>query len=221
MKRYKTLILNGKAVKKLIGMREAMRVVEKVFGFFGKGMVQMPPKVYLHLDKHNGDFRAMPTYVEGLNACSIKWVNVHPGNRKKGLPTVMAIIILSDPRNGFPLLKLEWLKKGVHINAIGADAKGKQELDWRILKKAKIVVDAWEQASHSGEINVPLRKGLLKRGDIRADIGEVVKGKRIRSGYADLTVFDSTGIAIQDTAAATAIYKKALRLKKGRYVGLV
>ena len=109
----------------------------------------------------------------------------------------------------------------MHINAIGADAKGKQELDPGILKKARIVVDAWEQASHSGEINVPLEKGELSKEDIYADIGEIVTGnKKGRGSKKEITVFDSTGLAIQDLAIANVVYKKARRLKRGKYVTL-
>lgn len=103
MRKYKTLILDSNTIKKLVGIDEAMKAIEEAFRYLGEGKVQMPPKLYLHLDKYNGDFRAMPAYVNGLKACGIKWVNVHPGNKRKGLPTVMAIMILSDPTNGFPL----------------------------------------------------------------------------------------------------------------------
>jgi len=72
------------------------------------------------------------------------------------------------------------VKKGAHINAIGADAKGKEEIDPKILKKARLVVDSWDQASHSGEINVPVRDGLISQKDIYANIGSIVTGKKIQ-----------------------------------------
>jgi alanine dehydrogenase len=128
-------------------------------------------------------------------------------------------IIVTTTLSRKPLVKLEWLKKGAHINAIGADAKGKQELDARILKKAKVVVDAWEQASHSGEINVPLRKKQLSKKDVHANIGEVVAGKKKgRTKKGEITVFDSTGLAVQDIAIADLAYKKAKKLNKGKYI---
>jgi len=49
----------------------------------------------------------------------------------------------------------EWVENGTHFNCIGADAPGKEELDPAILRRSKIVIDDWMQASHSGEINVP------------------------------------------------------------------
>ncbi|MHC4635603.1 MAG: ornithine cyclodeaminase family protein, partial [Planctomycetota bacterium] len=60
-----------------------------------------------------------------------------------------------------PIVKAEYVRPGTHINAIGADALGKQELDTKILKQARIVIDNWEQASHGGEINVALAKKLV------------------------------------------------------------
>lgn len=330
MKEYKTLILGGKTIKGLVGIKDALKAIEEAFRYFGKGKAQMPPKVYIYLDAHNGDFRAMPAYVEGFKNCIIKWVNVHPTNKGRGLPTVMALIILSDATNGFPLcvmdgtyatalrtgaaggiaakylarrnsrkiglvgcgvqaktqflalkemfsvdevnvwgmrrsealrflkamkglkdirighsntvkecvkdcdiivtttpsrkplIRLDWLKRGAHINAMGADAKGKKELDTRILKRAKVVVDAWEQASHSGEVNVPLSRGSLSKKDIYADIGEIVTGKKKgRTNKSEITVFDSTGLAIQDVAIANVIYRKAVKLRVGKYVRLV
>jgi uncharacterized protein (DUF362 family) len=62
----------------------------------------------------------------------------------------------------------EWIAEGTHITCIGADAPGKEELDPAILKRAKIVVDDWEQASHSGEINVPIAK---QHGSTRLTLG--------------------------------------------------
>jgi alanine dehydrogenase len=109
------------------------------------------------------------------------------------------------------IVKAEYIRKGTHINAIGADAPDKQELDTEILKQARIVVDNWEQASHSGEINVPLAERLITREDIYAELGEIVTGrKRGRESAEQITVFDSTGLAIQDISAASEIYKKLM-----------
>jgi alanine dehydrogenase len=118
-----------------------------------------------------------------------------------------------------PVVKDEWIGEGTHINAIGADAPGKQELDPKILRRAKIVVDAWEQAKHSGEINQSLRNRLLFREDIYAELGEIVAGKKPgRESDEEITVFDSTGLAIQDVAAAALAYR--LATEKGAGVEL-
>ena len=70
-----------------------------------------------------------------------------------------------------PIVKDEWVTEGMHINCVGADAPGKQELELGILKRARIVIDDWEQASHSDEINVPLSRGEIQRTDVCAEIG--------------------------------------------------
>ena len=329
MKTHKTLILGRRTVEKLVDMKHAIAAIESAFAEYGRGRGLMPPKIYLDLPEFNGDFRAMPAYLPKLHKCSLKWVNAHPDNRRRHLPAVMAIIILSDPGTGLPLcimdgtcatnlrtgaagavaakhlarrdsstvalvgcgvqaktqlealrtlfkikrvkvwgkekklredfirrmkrknetliaaenvkecvkdadiivtttpsrgpvVRLKWLKAGVHINAIGADAQGKQELDPNILKKAKVVVDDWAQASHSGEINVPVGKKMISRKDIHAELGQIVCGKRKgRTSAKEITVFDSTGLAIQDVAVADLIYRSALRHKAGRCMDIV
>lgn len=123
------------------------------------------------------------------------------------------IVITTTPART-PVIGADFINKGTHINAIGADAKGKQELDPVLLKKAKIIIDNWEQASHSGEINVAYRDGIINRDDIFADIGEVVTGeKKARESEDDITIFDSTGLAIQDISVAGEIYKKIINDK--------
>jgi len=108
-----------------------------------------------------------------------------------------------------PIVKREWVRPGTHINAIGADAEGKQELECAVLQAARIVVDNWEQSSHGGEINVAVSQGLIGRDDIAAEIGEVICGTKVaRQSPEDITVFDSTGLAIQDLACAAHVYRQ-------------
>lgn len=115
-----------------------------------------------------------------------------------------------------PIVKLEWIAQGTHINAIGADAPGKQELDPEILKRAKVVVDDWEQASHSGEINVPLANRMITKDDLYGEIGEIVAGRKPgRTSEEEITIFDSTGLAVQDVATAWRVYE----LAKARGIG--
>ena len=110
-----------------------------------------------------------------------------------------------------PIIQAGYIRKGTHINAIGADAQGKQELDVEILKNARVIVDNIEQASHGGEINVAISKGIIKTTDIFADIGEIVSSKKTARDSSDLiTVFDSTGLAIQDIYSACMIYRKII-----------
>jgi len=101
-----------------------------------------------------------------------------------------------------PIVSDAWVHEGTHINAIGADAPGKEELDPRLLTRASVFVDDPAQAVHSGEINVPITKGLFSESSIAGTLGEVVIGKRGRKRPDEITIFDSTGLAIQDLAIA-------------------
>ena len=304
-----TILLDSAAVKRLLNMPDVIAAVEEAFKLWGQGKGNMPAKAYLSLER--GDFRAMPAALPG--SAGIKWVNVHPQNRSRNLPTVMAVIIYNDPETGYPLaviaatditayrtgaaaaiaskhlagrnsqtlgiigagrqaytqilahsetfnlnsikvfdvssdaadklvgslpgfpiktssiqdalhsdivctvtpsrqpiVRKEWVMLGTHINAIGADAPGKEELDPAILKDAIVVVDDLRQASGGGEINVPISKGIYNARQVRGTLAEIVLGKKPgRASDRDITVFDSTGIAIEDLAVARVIYQKA------------
>ena len=325
-------MLSEENVKNLLSLEEIISAVESAFRMKGLGHAQMPPKQYLFMKKYNGDLRTMPAYLEETDAVAVKVVNSHPENQKHGLPTVMATIILVDPRTGAPeaimggtwitalrtgaagaiaakylanpnpktvgivgagtqartqlmglelvfetieevrvwdlnekaavkyakemeskynqefvysvksvrnavqgadiivtatpsrepLVSAEWVDEGAHINCVGADAPGKQELDPAILTKSKIVVDDWSQSCHGGEINVPLAKGIIDKSDVWGDICEIVAGlKQGRTSQDEITVFTSTGLAIQDAAAAKIAYQKALKQKIGEQVDIL
>lgn len=120
-----------------------------------------------------------------------------------------------------PVIEDGWIGQGVHINAVGADGPGKEELDPLILKRARIFLDDWSQASHGGEVNVPLSKGLLSREGICGEISDVILDKIPgRTSPKDITIFDSTGLAIQDVATAHAVYEKARRAGVGTMIEL-
>jgi alanine dehydrogenase len=304
-----TLLLDRNAVKTLINMANVISVVEEAFKMCGEGRGKMPAKTYLSLER--GDFRAMPAALPGC--AGVKWVNVHPQNRSLGLPSIMAILIYSDPQTGYPLaimdateitayrtgaaaavaskylarpdshtvgiigaghqaytqilahaelfnpisvnafdiskaavdrlaqslphfsvrsrsiqeavasdivctltpsrkpiIEREWINPGTHINAVGADAPGKQELNPSIVKEGIVVVDDLEQASSSGEINVPIEKGNYSINEVYGTLAELVAGKKKgRASSKDITVFDSTGIAVEDIAVARLLFEKA------------
>jgi len=296
--------------EKNLGLAAVNAAVEAAFADHGKGLVQMPPKVYVTLPA--GDFRTMPAYLPSLDIAGVKIVNVHPENPKKGLPSVMALTVILDTATGrphailnatrltemrtgaagaiaakylapkkecvlgvigtgrqaeaqvrataqelaitairvwsrnpahaeafagrfrefdakdvsleaacdcdvlvtttpsrTPLVKNEWIHEGMHINAIGADAPGKEELDPAILRRSRVFVDDPAQAVHSGEINVPIRRGLYAAGMIAGTLGEIVTGRKGRQRPGEITVFDSTGLAIQDLAIASIAMRQA------------
>ncbi|SFF85827.1 alanine dehydrogenase [Halopelagius inordinatus] len=109
-----------------------------------------------------------------------------------------------------PVVPRDAVGDHTHINAMGADAEGKHELADEVLLDAKLVIDDHAQTTHSGEINVPYNEGVLSDDDIYGAIGEIVVGDRPgRTDDDGITVFDSTGLAIQDVAAAHVVYEHA------------
>ncbi len=305
-----TLLLDREATTKLLEMPRVLAAVEEAFLLLAQGRAVMPPKAYLVVEQ--GDFRAMSAAVPG--AAGVKWVNVHTGNRDKGLPTVMAVFIYSDPETGYPLavmdgtgitayrtgaaaaiaskylarkdattlgligagrqaetqvlahaeffllekirvhdpsavaiemltaalprfsfevcsleaavasdivvtltpsrsplVKRQWVLPGTHLNAVGADAAGKQELDHGILLDACVIVDDLGQAGAAGELNVPLSRGDYRAEDVYATLGAIVSGDLPgRGDDSMITVFDSTGVAIEDVAVARLLYEAAM-----------
>jgi alanine dehydrogenase len=314
----KTLLLTQQDVRSLCTMERAIEAVDRAFAAHGRGETQMPPKVYLGLPQHGGDFRAMPAYADG--AAGVKWINSHPWNPgKHKLPAVIGLYVLSDPDTAMPLAIMDatwmtavrtgagaavatrhlgnpgprtlgligcgvqaetlleahrllfpdlevlvsdgssevafrfasahraravpvgqaagcdvvctatpsrtpivqraWVKAGAHLNAIGADAPGKQELDPQILLDGAVFIDDAEQATESGEVNVPLHTGALRREQIRGTLGEVIAGKkRGRASPEEITVFDSTGLALQDLALARVIHAAAREQGAGQEI---
>lgn len=121
-----------------------------------------------------------------------------------------------------PIIEREMVGEHTHINAMGADAEGKHEHADQILLDATLVIDDYAQTTHSGEINVPWSEGVLIDDDIDAQIGEIVVGEREgRTSDTGITVFDSTGLAIQDVATAHVVYEHAEENDNGSPFGLV
>jgi alanine dehydrogenase len=120
------------------------------------------------------------------------------------------VVVTVTPARG-PIVENDWISEGAHIAAVGADKEGDQELDPEILERARIFVDDIRQCRTDGEINVPLREGVISEDDIAGEIGQVVAGKLDgRTSDSDITVFDSTGFALQDSATVPLEYERAL-----------
>jgi ornithine cyclodeaminase/alanine dehydrogenase-like protein (mu-crystallin family) len=91
---------------------------------------------------------------------------------------------------------------------MGADGPGKAEIAVEELLRVRVVCDEWEQASHNGEIGRAVDAGRLRREDV-AELGRVLTGEEEgRREDSDITVFDSTGLAVQDLAVALAVYAR-------------
>jgi ornithine cyclodeaminase len=111
-----------------------------------------------------------------------------------------------------PIVKFEWLKPGVHINAVGSHRPDSREIDGATLARATIVVDSREAImTECGDILLALQENSIGENAIHAEIGEVLAGtKAARKNSAEITLYKSVGIAIQDVAAANLVYGKAL-----------
>ncbi len=146
---------------------------------------------------------------ESLSFCerfSNEFFEVKPCQDIKSCVDSADIIVTCTPSRR-PLIKNEWVKKGAHINAIGADAEGKEELDPKLLLRSKVVVDEWQQASHSGEVNVPVLKGIFSKRQLYAELSQIVSGKKKGRGSSnEITIFDSTGLAVLDIYFAKHVY---------------
>ena len=109
-----------------------------------------------------------------------------------------------------PLFDGRWLRPGTHLNLVGAFQTHTREIDDETARRARIVVDTYDGAlAEAGDIVIPLRRGVIRRDHILADLHQVASGKkRVRTSPADITLFKSVGCALEDLIAATLIYNK-------------
>jgi len=115
-----------------------------------------------------------------------------------------------------PLLGSEDVRPGTFIAAVGADSPEKQELHSSLMAKSKIVTDILQQCAVMGDLHHALEAGVLTQGDVYAELGDVVAGKKQgRESDDEIIIFDSTGMALQDVAAAALVYEKAERQGSG------
>lgn len=104
------------------------------------------------------------------------------------------------------------VKPGTFVAGVGADNPEKQELQPELLVVSKVVVDSLEQCSTIGDLHHALQKRLMARSDVHAELAEIVAGKKLgRTSEEEITIFDSTGVALEDVAAAVVVYERAVR----------
>lgn len=128
------------------------------------------------------------------------------------------IVVTVTPSES-PLVRNEWIEEGMHISAMGADDYGKHELDTAILKRARLFADYPRQSIVIGEYQTAYADGIIKPADDICALGLVTLGKSPgRTSDTEITVFDSSGIAVQDLAVAGAIFEAAKNLNQVRYI---
>ena len=149
----------------------------------------------------------------------------NPHRKFKGVADVeeaaAADVVCTTTPARAPLVPAAVVRPGTHVNAVGADGPGKQELDPAILRSARVIVDEIHQAVHGGEVNVAISSGLFRKSDIAGTLSDVVNGSVVgRSDDAEITIFDSTGLAIQDIAVAILVYERAIEEGIDSYISL-
>lgn len=129
-----------------------------------------------------------------------------------------ADILVTTTRGKGSLVEAAWVKRGTHIVAIGSDAPGKQEFEPEVFRGAKLVLDSTRQCVEKGETQHAMSKGIITPTDIHAEIGEILLGRKPgRESEEEITLFDSTGMAIQDNTTAAKIYRNALEQQVGTF----
>src|SRR5439155_747492 len=133
-----------------------------------------------------------------------------------------ADVLVTATSSSEPVVDRDWLKAGVHINAVGSALPTTRELDTRTVADASFFVDRRESTlNESGDFLIPLHEGAIGTDHIRAEIGEIVLGDAVgRRSPDELTVFKSLGIAVEDLAAAEYVVARAERENAGAAVSL-
>lgn len=129
-------------------------------------------------------------------------------------------IVLTVSTATEPVLRAEWLKPGAHVNAVGSHRPDLREIDGATLCRSLVVVDARAAImAECGDVLLAIKEKSFSEQGIHAEIGEVLAGTKTgRSSAAEITLFKSVGIAIQDVATAQLVYRKALERQVGTNV---
>ena len=128
-------------------------------------------------------------------------------------PVWADIIVTCTPSLG-PIL--HHVQPGTFVAAIGSDSEEKQELAPELMASSKVVTDLTSQCETIGELHHAIAAGTMRREDVYAELAEVVAGhKRGREREDEVIIFDSTGMALEDVAAATIVYERALARGRG------
>ena len=128
-------------------------------------------------------------------------------------------VIVTCTTSTVPFLRREHVRNGAFVAAVGADNEEKRELDVALLAASRVVPDVLAQAKAIGELHHAFAAGALRPDGIDADLGQVIAQRGFRPTDV-VTVFDSTGMALQDVAAACAVYGRATESGTERCVGL-
>mgnify|MGYP000380278795 CR=1 FL=1 len=99
----------------------------------------------------------------------------------------------------------DWISPGTHINAFGADGHGKQELDHNLIINSKIVVDSLNQCKIGGEIELPIKNGLITDSDVHASLGDIINGDK---SVVDLILNKSDNLFLKKKSDFFLVYQR-------------
>jgi alanine dehydrogenase len=120
-----------------------------------------------------------------------------------------------------PFLMREHVRAGTFVPAVGADNPLKQELDPALMSSSKVVADVLEQCASIGDLHHTIAAGVMSKSDVYAELGAIVSGRTPgRTSAEEIIIFDSTGTALEDVAAARVVYQKALEAGAGVWLNL-
>ena len=126
-----------------------------------------------------------------------------------GADALACDVVITVTPGSRPLFEPGSLRDGQHVSLMGADGPGKSEVAIEELARARLFCDDWAQASHGGELTGAVAAGVVARGDV-TELGPVLTGSAAgRRAAGEITLFDSTGLAIQDLAIARVALTKA------------
>lgn len=163
------------------------------------------------------DSRAMDKFEKNMKGSSIKLVRCK--NAKEAVKGADIITVCTACKAQVDVIKNDWVKTGVHINALGGDTVGKTELELSILPRCRIVVEYFDQSIIEGEIQ-RLNKEEAKKL-VYAELYELVNcSKKGRQNEQEITLFDSVGIALEDYSVLRLTYELAEKYKIGEELNL-
>jgi ornithine cyclodeaminase len=133
-----------------------------------------------------------------------------------------ADIICTVTSSREPVLHGEWIAPGAHVNAVGSSVRTTRELDTEAVRRAALFVDRRESTlNEAGDFLMPRAEGAIGDDHIRAELGEVLAGTHPgRGSAAEVTLFKSLGLAVEDVASAHHIHEQATRIGAGAWVEL-
>lgn len=131
-----------------------------------------------------------------------------------------ANLIVTATTAAEPILKLEWISRGAHLNVVGSSIPATREVDTATMAAASLFVDRRESTiNEGGDYLFALREGAIGPNHIKAEIGELLIGaKSGRASPDEITLFKSLGLAVEDLASADYLYRKAMRTGAGTWV---